>query len=509
MAVATLMSRVLGMVRVILSARFMGDTVVAGAFDLAFSIPNLFRRLLGEGALSAAFIPIFKEKEKKEGESAMWRVANVVVSALVMVSAAIVLLVIAGLSLALLSDSLSEKMRLVLELVRVMFPYMLLICLTAIFMGILNSRGKFFLPALAPTLLNLILIPTLLFLAPRWGVQLSEQVFAIAFAVLVAGVVQAFYMVPAMRREGYRFKWIKPGTDPILREIWNRMLPGLLGVAAFQINVFLTGIIAASIDLRINASYQYAVRLFELPQGVFGVSLAAFLLPTLSGLAAEKKTDEFKGTLTQGLGYVIFINALMGGVLVILAEPMVRLLFERGKFDAESTLRASSALWWLGLALVPYSVNSILSRAFFALGDTRTPMRLSAICLLINLVAVIAVVKTYRQEGLAMANCATAVLNTFLLVYSLRRKIGHIGLRRMIAMIIQVTCALAVSLTIGWFLHGWWMHRFGNETLLLRTGEVFVPLGLTAVSYLFFALSMKMSVAREFLSLAMKRLRKR
>jgi len=509
MAVATLMSRVLGMVRVILYARFMGDTAVAGAFGLAFSIPNLFRRLLGEGALSAAFIPIFKEKEKKEGESAMWRVANVVISALVFISSIIVLLVVAGLSLALIEPALSERTRLVLELVRVMFPYMGLICLTAVFMGILNSRGSFFLPALAPLLLNLTLIPTVLFIAPRWGVRLEQQVFALAWAVLVAGVAQGLYMLPAMRREGFRFQWIRPGSDPILRQVWSRMVPSLLGVAAFQLNVFLTGIIAAAVDLKINASYEYAVRLFELPQGVFGVSLATFLLPTLSGLAAEDRTDDFKRTLTQGLGYILFINALMGGLLVILAEPMVRLLFERGLFDAESTRRAAGALRWLGLALVPYSMNSILSRAFFALGDTRTPMRLSALCLAINLVAVMAVVKSYRQEGLAMANCATAFLNTLLLVASLRGRIGNLGLRRMGVMVAQVAVSLAVALAVGRFLHTEWLARWGNETLALRAGEVFVPLGLAALAYLLVGLALRMPVAREFLSLAGKRFLKR
>lgn len=509
MAIAVLISRVLGMVRVILYARFMGTGPVAGAFALAFSIPNLFRRLLGEGALTAAFIPIFKEKEKKEGESAMWRVANVVISALVLVSGIIVAVVMLGLTLALTSDALSERMRLVLELVRVMFPYMLMVCLAAIFMGILNSRGRFFLPALGATLLNLVLIPTVLFVAPRWGVELDQQVFALAFAVLIAGVIQAVYMVPALRKEGFRFQWIKPTGDPVMKEVWSRMLPGLLGVAAFQLNVFLTGIIAGSIDLKINASYEYAVRLFELPQGVFGVSLAAFLLPTLAGLAAENKTAEFKSTLTQGLGYVIFINALMGGLLLILAEPIVRLLFEWGKFDADSTLGVASALWWLGLALVFYSVNSILTRAFFALGDTQMPMRLSAICLVLNLVAVCRLIGPYQAEGLAMANCATAFLNTLLLVFYLRKKIGSIGLRKMIVMVIQVLCALAVSLAIGLFLHGWWDNLFGHATLAMRIGGVFVPLGVTAFFYLLFTLALKMPVAREFIALAKKRLWKK
>lgn len=508
MAVATMMSRVLGMVRVVLLAQFFGTSVVAGAFTFAFSIPNLFRRLLGEGALTAAFIPIFKEYEAMEGESAMWRVANVVISALMAVSVLIVLVVMVGLSLAIASDAFSDHFLLVMKLTRVMFPYMMMICLAAIFMGILNSRGQFFLPALAGTLLNLVLIPTILFVAPRWGVELDAQVFALGYGVLLAGCIQMFYMLPNLRREGFRFQWINPIGHPMVKAVWSRMLPGLLGVAAFQINVFLTSAIAAGVDLEILASWEYAVRLFELPQGVFGVSLATFLLPTLAGLAAEKKMPEFKQTLTRGLGYIIFINAVMGGFLLILAEPMIRLLFERGRFDAESTMRAASALRWLGLALVPYSVNSILSRAFFAVGDTRTPMRLSAVCLALNLVTTCLLIGPYQEAGLAISNCLTSVLNTFLLVFALRRKIGSSGFRGLIAMVLQVICVLAVSLSIGWFLHGWWLHRFGNETLVLRIGEVFVPLGLTGFSYMLFAFSLKMPVAREFFALVTRRLKR-
>ena len=506
MAVATLMSRVLGMVRMIVFANLFGTSAVAGAFDFAFSIPNLFRRLLGEGALTAAFIPIFKEREAKAGEASMWRVANVVISALMVVCALITLAVVAGLTWAIASDAVSSRIRLVLELTRVMFPYMMMICLAAIFMGMLNARGQFFLPALAGTLLNLILIPTIVFAAPRWGMELDRQVFALAYGVLAAGIAQMLFMIPSLRRVGFRFRWINPLGSPVVREVWTRMLPGLLGVAAFQINVFLTSAIAASIDLEMLAAWQYAIRLFELPQGVFGVSLATFLLPTLSGLAAKGQMKEFKQTLTQGLGYVIFINALMGGLLLILAEPMVRLLFERGRFDAESTLRSASALRWLGLALVPYSMNAILSRAFFAKGDTRTPMRLSAVCLALNLVCTCVLIGPYQEQGLAMSNCITSILNTVLLAIALRRVTGSIGLRSLSALTLQVAAILSISLGLGWFLFGWWNGRFGHATLALRIGEVFVPLGVASLCYMTFAFALRLPVAKEILTMFTRRM---
>src|ERR1051326_7444810 len=193
LASATLTSRILGMVREIVYARFMGDGVVASAFKLAFQIPNLFRRLLGEGALSAAFIPIFKAKEKSEGDVEMWRSANAVISAMVIVAAAIVGLVMLGITLALSVHSFAEDTRLMLVLLRVMFPYMLVICLTAVLMGMLNARGYFFVPAMGAVVLNLVMIASVLLLAPRFGPQLHRQIFGLAYGVLAAGVAQAAF----------------------------------------------------------------------------------------------------------------------------------------------------------------------------------------------------------------------------------------------------------------------------------------------------------------------------
>src|ERR1035438_1320790 len=183
MAAATLLSRVLGMVREIVYAWFMGDSKVAGAFLFAFQIPNLFRRLLGEGALTAAFIPIFKEKEKTHGEIEMWRAANAVISGLVIAAAAIIGVVMLSLSIALAVHQFSENTELMLRLLRVMFPYMLFVCLAAAFVGILNTRGHFFIPAMGATMLNVVMIGSVLWLAPRMGHELREQIFALTIGV--------------------------------------------------------------------------------------------------------------------------------------------------------------------------------------------------------------------------------------------------------------------------------------------------------------------------------------
>src|SRR5438094_6546448 len=208
MSAATLASRVLGLVREQVYAGFMGTEAVAGAFQMAFTVPNLFRRLLGEGALTAAFIPIFKEKEKTAGELEMWRSANAVLSGLVVASALIIGLVILGVTIALTDHTMALDTQLMLKLLRVMFPYMLLVCVAAAFMGMLNARGHFFIPALGAAMLNVVMIASVWGLAPRMGATLETRIFGLAIGVLCAGVAQAAFQWPCLSSEGFRYRWV-------------------------------------------------------------------------------------------------------------------------------------------------------------------------------------------------------------------------------------------------------------------------------------------------------------
>src|SRR5690606_25600242 len=302
-------------------ARFMGNGAVASAFLLAFLIPNLFRRLLGEGALTASFLPVFKEKERTEGEAAMWRSANAVLSGLVVIASAVVLTAIGIVTAVLHWGELESETRLMLELLRIMFPYTLFVCVAAIGMGMLNARGRFFVPALGATMLNLVLIVTVLFVAPRVEGGLPRQIYVVAYGVLVAGLAQAVFQAPMLLRQGWRFRWVTPWRDDSVREVMRRMLPTTIGVAAFQLNMVITQGFAFFMGESIVASFLYAVRLMELPQGLFGASLATYLLPTLSGLAADRKYDEFRGTLLNGLTHLTVINALAAVLLAVLARP--------------------------------------------------------------------------------------------------------------------------------------------------------------------------------------------
>src|ERR1700687_2743694 len=209
-------------------------------------------------------------------------------------------LVVAGISFALIFK-VSGETRLMLELLRLMFPYMLLACLAAVLIGMANARGHFFVPALGAALLNVVMIASVLLLAPLMGHTLEDQVRALAIGVLLAGLAQAFFQLPSLQREGYHYEWVSPWGDPTVREVVRKMLPGSIGVAAFQINVLLTQSFSFWFDPTIVATFNYSGGLMELPQGMFGISLATFLLPTLTGLASTKKFDEFRQTLSQGL----------------------------------------------------------------------------------------------------------------------------------------------------------------------------------------------------------------
>ncbi len=504
MGAATLASRLLGMVREMVYARFMGDSAVAGAFVLAFQIPNLFRRLLGEGALTAAFIPMFKEKEKSADKTAVWRAANAVICALTLAAGVISIGAVIGITYALDANDFDAKTRLMLELLRVMFPYMLLVCIAAVFIGILNARGHFFIPALGATMLNVVMIASVLWLAPLFGRRLDEQIFALAVGVLLAGVAQAGFQIPTLRKEGFRFQWVWPWGNDTVRRVVMQMIPGTIGVAAFQINVVLTQSLSFWIDPQIVASFGYATRLMELPQGVFGISLATYLLPTLTGLAIEKNFSEFRATLRQGLSYIIFVNLLASVLLLVLAEPIVRLLFERGRFDPQSTARAAFALQCLAPGLVFFSIVNIVARAFYALGDTATPMKISLVCLVSNIILAFWMVLPrghgglgLAQGGLGVANSVSAGFNAWFLLLALRDRLDHLGLgalQRSLGPNIAAAAAAAVTAWLAWWM---WERYYGHARIQDRIGAVFVPASSAALLYAILGLLLRIPAARE------------
>jgi len=279
------------------------------------------------------------------------------------------------------------------------------------------------------------------------------------------------------------------------------MLPAAIGVAAYQLNVMFTQGIAFWLDPGVVASFNYAVRLMELPQGVFGLSLATYLLPTLSGLAAEKKFDEFRTTLGDGLGYLVFINLLASVLLIVLAEPIIRLLFERGRFDAYSTARASLALYYLAPGLVAFSMVNIMARAFYALGDTTTPMKISIFCLGLNAVLTFVLIFLLRQGGLAAANTLTSMVNVALLGFALRKKIARLELPRMLQHLPALLGSAIIAGAMAWMVNFHWERWFGHGNFWTKFAAVFLPGVFASVLYFLLCWQLKIPYMQDVMRL--------
>jgi len=502
---ATLISRILGFVRESAYAAFMGTGPVADAFFLAFQIPNLFRRLLGEGALSAAFIPVFKETERKEGDAAAWRVGLGFTWAVIIATTAVCLLMGIVLTLMIEVSNVEIHTELMFRLMRWMLPYLPLVCIAAGFIGMLNARRHFFLPALGATMLNVAMLASIWFLAPRFGTELHQQVFGLAVGVVVAGVLQAGFQIPALRQEGFRFHWLDPRREPAVREIARRMGPTVLGVAAFQLNTVLCQAFAYSHGREIVSSFNYAVRLMELPQGVVGVSLATVLLPELSALAADRKFPEFRSTLSEGLRQVLFLTLLPAVLLLSLAVPMVRLLFERGAFVAASTERVAFMLACLTPGLLAFSLNNILARAFYALGDTATPMRISLAAIAANLLAAFVSVSLYPKAGLAIANSASAMINCVLLFYGLKKAQPKFSLHQFRPAVLRMLAAAAVAAVAAYATRIGCTRWIGHATFPAKVAEVFMPIAAGTLAYGGVALASGLDEVRDVLDVLRRR----
>src|SRR5581483_5795347 len=339
--------------------------------------------------------------------------------------------------------------------------------------------------------------------------RLPAQIFGVAYGVLAAGVAQAAFQLPTLWHDGFRYRWVSPWGNPTVQRVIKQMIPGTIGIAAFQINVAIVQGIGLFVGTGIVSSFNGAVRLMEFPQGLFGISLATYLLPTLAGLATDKNYGEFRSTLRQGLGTLIFLNLIASVLLVTLAEPIVRLLFEHGgRFTALSTMRVSYALTALAPGLVMFSSVNILARAFYALGDTRTPMKISIVCLVVNLLLALILLPAYHEGGPGMANTVTSAINVGLLLFALHKKLGRLEMASLCRELLWLLPLTAMAGTIAWVGWHFWRDHYGHATVAQRIGEVFVPATVAGGFYWLIALAVRVPAAREISELILARFKR-
>ncbi len=442
MGAATFMSRILGLVREQVIAILFGAGWATDAYVIAFRIPNLLRDLFAEGAMSSALVPTFTSVREKEGETRAWRVAGRVFRVLFwLVCGLTVLGMIYAPELVNLYASefkkVPGKFELTVLLTRILFPFFPLVALAAAYMGILNACGRFFLPAFASALFNLTSIVTgvgLSFLAPRFG---YEPITGLAVGVVLGGAVQAFCQLPSLYRVGYRWPVRVPGevswtTDPALRQMLALMIPGMVGLAATQINLLVNSILATSQGTGAVSWLSYAFRLLQFPIGIFGVSLAAASLPRVSKAWVREEYGDVTATITSALRQAFAINLPAAAGLAFLGVPIVALLFEYGQFTSADTSATALALAAYSVGLAFYSVVKILAPACYAMGNSRTPVISSLVSVLVTIVLNLALVGWSGSGpigfwGLALGTSIGALVNALQLLFAVRRQVRARG----------------------------------------------------------------------------------
>ena len=424
-------SRILGVVREQVLAALFGASNAMDAYNIAFRIPNLARDLFAEGAMSSAFVPTFTRHLTTEGKESAWRLGNLVVNGLIVIT---VCLVIAGMVFAepLISlfagayRSVPGKLELTVFLTRLMLPFLTFVAIAAAFMGMLNSLHRFFVPALSPAMFNVATIVCALVLVPLMPAIGLPAITAVAIGTLLGGVAQFALQWPALRREGFRFRPVLDWHDESFRRVVMLMGPGTIGLAATQVNVFVNTVLATGQGTGAVSWLNYAFRLMYLPIGLFGVSIATATLPAVSRHVAQRDEGAARTAIADGLSLMLMLNVPATVGLVVLAAPIVRVIFERSAFTAADTAATAAALQFYAIGLVGYSIVRITSPVFYALGQNRTPVIISVAAVLINALLNIVLVRLMGYRGLALGTSIAALVNAALLMFFLRRKLGGI-----------------------------------------------------------------------------------
>ena len=450
-AAATLTSRILGLVREQVLAALFGAGDQMDAYFVAFRIPNLVRDLFAEGAMSAAFVPTFTRHLTLHGKQDAWRLGNNVLNALMLVTGVTVALgmVFVRPLVSLYAhnfESVPGKLELTTQLARVMMPFLTLAAIAAAVMGMLNSLRHYFLPALAPATFNIIAIAFALFLTPVMPALGLPRIMAVAVAVTVGGLTQIGLQWPSLHREGFRYRPVLDFTDPGLRRVLLLMGPGTIGLAATQLNLFVSTLLASNQGTGAVSWLQYAFRIMYLPLGLFGVSIATVVLPAAARHAAVKDTAAIRDTVRRGLSLMLFVNIPAACGLLLLSTEIVRLLLERGHFTPADTTATAAALRLYAVGLVGYSTTRIASPVFYALGRSRVPVALSMVSVTVNFVLSLLLVRVLGFTGLALSTSIAALVNASMCVALLRGPLNGVGGRALMFSLGKVLVASAAMI---------------------------------------------------------------
>jgi putative peptidoglycan lipid II flippase len=489
---ATFVSRIFGLVREQTFAYLFGAGLAMDAFVAAFRIPNLLRDLFAEGALSAAFVPVFTDTLTNKGKDEAFRLGNLVVNALNII---LITIVIAGILLAPVIVDLyvpgfsrvPGKAELTTQMTRIMFPFLLLISMAAVAMGMLNSLRHFGVPAFAPVLFNVGMIAAGFALCPFF----KPKIVGMAWGVLLGGLGQWLVQMPKLRREGYRFQFIFSFRDPGVRRIMALMAPAVVGLASTQVNVFVNTLLASLLPQGSVSYLNYSFRLMNLPLGIFGVAVATVTLPVVATYAAQKDISNVCATAASSLKLVLFLTLPSIFFLSVAAQPIIAALYQHGRFGYQDTLLTAQALVFYSLGLFAYSSVRVLAPVFYCLGRARIPVLISVAAVVVNIGLNLALMKPMGFKGLALATSLAALTNMGLLIYVLEKKVGPLRLGDLARYFIKVLAAAAAMATVLFGLQKGIAPDLAQSGLLARAAYLAGLFVVAAATYLILARILK------------------
>ena len=483
-SLGTLASRILGFFRDVILAKLLGTGFQAEAFFVAFKIPNLFRDLVGEGAVNAAVVPVFSEYLEKQKREEFWRFVSVVFClALIMLSVITILgMIFAPVVVRVLAPGFMANpplLALTIKLTVLMFPYLIFIGLTAYSVGLLFTFRSFAVSAFSPCLLNIAVIISAYF-ATR---HMEEPVFGLAIGVLVGGLLQLIAQFIPFKKIGIQLRWPKTLVHPGAQKIGRLLIPRVVGGGVYQLTVFLDTFCASLSAIvgegGISAIY-YANRIIQFPMGIFSVALASAMLPTLSGLYQKKQLKQVQETIVFSLESIFFIMFPTTVIILMLSTPIIRVIFERGEFSSYSTVITSSTLAFYAVGLFSFGGIKILVTSFHALQDTKTPVIVAAICLTINAALNFILMVPLKVAGIALASSIAGTVDFFILFMLMQRRLGAVNFG-LFQYLIKATLA---SVLTGLFVYlSWQYFVLGSETikLILVGGLAYIFYGLVCL----------------------------
>lgn len=521
-SIAVMFSRVLGLIRETIFARYFGAGFLYDAFIVGFRIPNLLRDLFAEGALSAAFVKVFTDYQIKNSEKEAWRLASLIFNGLAVVLSVVC---IAGIFLSPLFVKIitynylgdpnhyypPEKAALATTLMQIMFPFILLVALAALAMGVLNTKGRFGIPASASTAFNVVSIIAGLGFAfwlsgGVWERSVDKiavpsdaaqwAIIGMSIGTLLGGAAQLLIQLPSLFAVGFRFSLRLSFADEGVRRVMRLMGPAIIGTGAVQVKVLVDTIVASGIDG--GASWlSYAFRLMQFPIGVFGVAIGTAAIPALSRLASEENIVKFRSTLSDAIKLVFLLAIPSACGLIVLGQPIIGLIYERGEFTAFDTNMTAWALTAYSVGLAGYAAVKVLSPAFYALDDAKTPMYISLASILIHVPTSFGMMQLlsnvgvspnrpngFGHVGVALATSVVASANFLALSLFMRKKIKRVNGREIFSSFVRIVIASAAMSAIAYGSNNLLTNYFGNKALAVRLIEAFVPILLSGITFI-------------------------